>query len=201
MYEKKYSAAERKKLKTFEWNGRGSATAALRAKKMVQPRCAECQTPEVVRPESPTRWTWVNTCTHNPYWSLRPKVTKVPKIVPELDEDGNETGDFIQEDVVVRTRMIVEPNIVEIPMSIRFDDGEAVRKAAGHGYKVLSDQGIAPMCEMYGCGRAWPTVGTDFGVYCSTQHAKLCALDEMETTFLIINDPQLQKEQLRSIEV
>lgn len=206
MYEVKYSAADKKKLKTFEWNGRGSATAAMRAMKMVAPRCQECQTPEVIKDDSPTRWTWMKDCPHNPYWGMQPKVTKVPKIVDEIGEDGKPTGDYIQEDVVVRTRLIAQPNIVEIPMAERFEDGQAVQKAARHGFRILTDAGIAPMCQMYGCGKAWPTIGTDDGIYCSREHAQLCVIDFNNTaegvpTFLTINNPKLRKQELAEVNV
>src|SRR6266568_368775 len=173
-----YSPADRRKLTTFEWNGRGSTAGALRALKMVAPRCQTCQTPETVKGGSPRQFSWMKDCVHGagpagaePYFSLQPKVIKTPKLEP--DEDG----DLTLVETAVRTKMIRVPNIVEIPISERFEDGEAVQKAASHGFKVLPDVGLAPMCEMYGCGKAWPTVGTDFGAYCSEVHAGLCIDD------------------------
>jgi hypothetical protein len=197
----RYSAAEKKKLKAFEWNGRGSAMAALRAVKMLAPRCETCQTPEVIKAGNPRQWTWMQDCTHGagpdgmkPYFALQPKVIKTPKL--EQDEDG----DFTLVETAVRTKMIRVPNIVEIPLSERFDDGESVIKAEKHGFKHLEDGGLAPMCEMYGCGKAWPGVQTDLGRYCSEDHARLCVADATGVT-LTVNDGARRRAELRSVQI
>jgi hypothetical protein len=198
-HEVRYPEKMRETLKTFEWNGRGDANGAIRAIKMAQPICEICQTVEAIRDESPIRWTWMKDCEHGPqgmgpYWSFSPKVINTPKIVE--DEDG----EFVLDSVATRTKMVLMPNIVEIPITMGFESGEGLQKAAHHGFKVLSDIGLAPMCEMYGCGKAWPLVGTDFGNYCTEIHAKLCIADA-EGVLLIINNPKKRSEQLRSLNV
>src|SRR5258706_9669616 len=119
----KYSAADKKKLNDFGWNGRGKGSAAFRAAKMVRPICTDCQK------GLDTPAGWYDVCEHDPYWSLAPKVIKTPRY--ETDEDG----DMILAETQVRTKMIRVPNITEVIISVRQNDGQGVQKARNKGFK------------------------------------------------------------------
>lgn len=182
----KYSAADKKKYITFEWAGRGKGNAALRADKMVRPTCKECQ----IGLDTPRDW--AEHCEHDPYWSLQPKVIKTP--VYATDEDG----DMVLTETVTRTKMIRVPNITEVTNSVRHNDGEGRKKMQAKGFKLVTEVGIAPMCEMYGCGKAWPVVRTEYGDYCSQGHAKLCIADITEVKFTV-NDPRVYRQELQNV--
>lgn len=182
----KYSAADKKKYKSFEWAGRGKGSAALRASKMVRPICNECQ----VGLDTPINW--FEKCEHDPYWSLSPKVLKTP--VYETDEDG----DMILKQTDVRTKMLRVPNVTEVVNSARSNDGKGIEKMQKKGFKHFPEVNLAPMCEMYGCGRPWPVVRTEYGDYCTENHAKLCVADITEVKFTV-NDPRVYRQELQNV--
>lgn len=184
----KYSAADKKKYITFEWAGRGNGMAAVRCEKMLRPICNTCQK------GLDTLVGWEKTCEHEPYWSLQPKVIKTPKY--ETDEDG----DLVLVDTEIRTKMVKIPNIAEIVISPRHNDGRGVEKQKAKGFIPVTSGGVAPMCDMYGCGRAWPAIRTNYGDYCSELHAKLCVADALEIKFTV-NDGKVYQQELAGVTI
>lgn len=162
--EVRYSAAQKKSLKVWEWRG---AVATSRAVKMLRPQCGECQLGKDTLPE------WWKTCTHDPYWSSQRKNRTVPTWVK-----NEETGEEELTDEVTTTRRVRVPNIVEVPQGTRNNDGKGPRKFhETKGFLTFPEAGFAPMCEAHGCGNAWPTIGTRAGAYCSEEHARNCIID------------------------
>lgn len=184
-----YSAADKKKLKAWEWPGQNVATS--RSVKMVRPQCGECQQGLDTAPG------WWRSCTHDPYWSSQRKTRKIP--VWKLDP---ETGEEVLQEETTQTRRVRVPNILEVALISRSNDGEGPRRFHSmKGYRYLPEIGLAPMCEAHGCGRAWPTVQTaQNGVYCSEAHAKMCVGDAQgkQTTAWI--DPELDSGVARAMQ-
>jgi len=156
--------------------------------KMVRPTCRECQ-----GPDAPANW-WAN-CGHDPYFTKKPHIKKVERYETELI-DGVEREVLAGTDT--RTYLVREPNITEVVVTARANDGRGVEKKQRYGFKQLPDIGYAPMCEMYGCGKAFPTVDTQYGVYCSENHAKLCVADILEIKFTI-NRPDIRRQEMAAI--
>jgi hypothetical protein len=195
-----YTAKEQK-LQSFGWQGGARVQAAARAVKMVRPICSECQVGEFTVPG------WFKTCDHgpgpggSPYWSLQPKVRKIPKT--GVDEDG----DMVLLETEVRTKLVLMPNMCEVVLNIRQNSGQSVEMALRKGYKFLADEGIAPMCQLYGCGKTFPTVNTAYGDFCSEMHGKVVAADANEEILISVqgsNSPkanQAARKQLSEIVV
>lgn len=170
-----YSTADKKKLKTFQWTGGVSDERARRAIKMLKPVCFECQ--GNTWPPVPGWW---NDCPHRPYERLVPKKVRIESYIE--DEDGDIVLDEEATKRSMKTKMVLVPNIVEVIYHIQLNDHQGPLKFQTlKGFKQMHEAGYAPMCEAYGCGRAWPTFKSDeFGTYCSQKHAQQCALKEAE---------------------
>lgn len=169
----KYDKKDMDRLTKFEWAGRGDTVGGLRSIKLARPICQEgCQG------SLDTELTWYLRCTHgpkekdgSPYWRMRQHVKKVQVLDELKDDDGNGTGQYVGS-TQTRVYFTLEPNITEVVYSISHDNGEGPQIAMDFkGFKMLPDIGVAPMCELKGCGKAWPTFGTEFGNYCSEEHA------------------------------
>ena len=169
-----YTAAEKKKYKAWSW--KGNNTSGSRAIKMRRPQCSECQSVESFQ------FGWWKTCEHDPYWSSQSK-----KVGTEVWETGPDGVEYLNEEKTIATRKtkrIRVPNIVEVPFIARSNDGRGPAKfheQKGYLYMMEPDKSgtvFAPMCEMHGCGRSWPTVKTaKYGIYCSETHARACVAD------------------------
>lgn len=169
-----YSAPQRKQLKTEEWRGSVSPHGVRRAIKMVKPICFECQDPW------PAPQGWWNDCPHRPYERMVPKTIKHE--VYRQDEDGDTVLDEEETKRASKKKMILVPNVVEVMLHQQVNDGRGPEKMSIlKGFKSFPEAGYAPMCEAYGCGRAWPTFKSDeYGTYCGEAHARLCAMKEDE---------------------
>lgn len=187
MQQKKYSPTD-KKLTKFEWAGRGVGAGAVRALKMVRPICPTCQGIDALAD-------WHVKCEHDPYFTKKPHVKKVDKFEVQ-DVDGVEREVLVGQDT--RTFLVREPNITEVVVSVRSNDGRSVEKKRRYGFKELPEVGYAPMCQMYACGKAFPAVATEYGDYCSENHAKLCVADILEIKFTI-NRPDIRRQEMAAI--
>lgn len=196
-----YTAAQKKNLVTFEWAGRGDhAQSGLRAVKMARPICEQgCQGSM----DSALRW--MDTCKHgpaekdgSPYWRMRQHIKKVAAYEPVLDAEGDPTGEYMGK---TETRMFftLEPNITEVVYSMSHNSGTGVQDSIfWKGFKFLPEIGVAPMCELKGCGKAWPDVRTlDFGDYCTIDHARLVGA-RLQVVQLPANDEKKRREMLRN---
>lgn len=198
-----YTAAQKKKLFTFEWAGRGDTVSGLRAVKMARPICDQgCQN------GLDTLFKWWETCKHgpqekdgSPYWRMRQHVKKVDNYEPVLDSEGNPTGEYTGSKVA-RVFFKLEPNITEVVYDIGIGSGANPEQfKTFKGFAALPDVGVAPMCELKGCGKAWPTIRvaeyTDragdkvfrfaAASYCSEAHARLAGA-RIQSVFLPTND-------------
>lgn len=163
--ELRYTAADKKKLRAWEWQG---STATSRAVKMARPQCSVCQVGKDTKPE------WWKTCDHDPYWSSQRKVRTTP--VWKINEATGEE-ELVEE--TSTTRRVRVPNIVEVPLTKRANSGKGpVLFQVFKGFRYLPDIGLAPMCETHGCGKAWPSVATRGGNFCSEEHARAVLMDE-----------------------
>jgi hypothetical protein len=188
-----YSAKERNRLKTFEWNSRANVVMGHRAIKMLRPICKDCQNP----PEHPANW--YETCPHfgadrnKMYWSYSTKIIKTP--VYEEDEDG----DLVVKEEQVKTKLVLVPNWTEVPADTAHSDGQAPRRCYEQkGFRYPEEIGLAPMCQFSGCGKAWPRIRTSLGDYCTELHAKLAVANELEIN-LVAHNPRIRAQQLREI--
>lgn len=187
----KYKPTDRKNLIAFEWGGRGHGTGAVRALKMVRPICKLCY----LGPDTPSDWH--QKCEHDPYFSKKPHIKKVD-IFEIQDVDGVDRE--VLTGTETRTFLVKEPNITEVVASVRSNDGQGPAKKRRYGFRELPEVGYAPMCEMYGCGKAWPEIGTAHGNYCSENHAKLCIADALEVKFTI-NRPELRRQEMQAVNI
>lgn len=199
-----YTAAEKKKLITWEWAGRGDSISGLRAIKMARPICDKgCQSGL----DTVSGW-WLD-CKHgpeekdgSPYWRFRQHTKKVDVFAPVLDADGNPTDEF-SGTKDTRVFFKLEPNITEVVYDIGIGSGQNPGMfARTKGFVLLGDIGVAPMCELKGCGKAWPTVLVsaytvatgDLSVqfaearFCSERHARLAGARN-QNVFLPTNNP------------
>lgn len=189
-----YTKAQKDKLKDFGWSSRGHQHGAFRAIKMLRPVCYECSS-------QPGRFrNWVKDCVHDPYWRLQPKEIKVPVYI--TDEDGDMVLDEVATNKGKKVKMLRFPNIVEVPLATNINAGEGVTRATQKKqFRYLEEEDVAPICQMWGCGASWPTVGTEgFGDYCSENHAKLCAAHE-QGIILPSNDPAAMRRTLADIAI
>ena len=207
-----YTAAEKKKLVTWEWAGRGDAISGLRAVKMVRPICDKgCQAGLDTVPG------WWNTCKHgaeqkdgSPYWRFRQHTKKVDTYEPVLDKDGKETGEFVGTNET-RVFFKLEPNITEVVYDVGNGSGaNPAVFAQTKGFILLPEAGVAPMCELKGCGKAWPTVRISeysdrvgdavfrfaAAAYCSEAHARLAGA-RIQSVFLPTNDAAGRQQMLQ----
>lgn len=193
-----YTAAQKKKLYDAGWNGRGSEVGAVRSIKMVRPICKPCQS----EPYKVT--TWWSVCPHRGedglaiYWSQWPKVIKT-QVIGKDDE-----GDMALLNTVTRTKIVVLPNVTEVIQDEGKNIGRGPEKMRVKGFLFMEEAKLAPMCQMYGCGRSWPTVRTEeYGDYCSEYHAKLCVAtaEGIVMTEIIRSKKaeQVRKAQLREV--
>lgn len=173
-----YSEAERSRLKTFEWAGRGNTNRAMRAIKMLRPICKDCQGNADTNVPG-----WHEKCKHfddplRKYWQLSAKTIGVT--VYKEDEDGDLVIDEEATKSGTKTKYVLIPNWVEIPLRTGNYDGKGPQLMARKGFKLPQQVGLAPMCQFYGCGKAWPKFRCENGDYCSIGQAKLAMADEDE---------------------
>lgn len=164
-----YTKAQLSKLKAWEWTG---VLDDSRVIKMARPQCRICQTGKVDLPPN-----WADSCTHDPYWSSQKKTRVKPTWEDQVNPDTGETESVLTGEETTTYRVRV-PNIVEVSFHARSNAGKGPQLfQVFKGYKRLPEVGLAPMCEMRGCGKAWPTVRTRFGDFCTEQHARAVGAD------------------------
>lgn len=189
-----YTEAQRKKLVKWEWQT-PNIVSGFRSVKMLRPICKECQD----NPQHPVNWS--EFCTHGGedkekylYWSLRPKTIKIPSY--EQDADGDLV--LVKEDVV--NKMILVPNWSDIAADLGHSDGAMptyLHDSAG--FRFPEEIGLAPMCQMYQCGKAFPRVRTTLGDYCEEYHAKIAISNERG--ILLPTNPRLRAERLAEVAI
>ena len=199
-----YTREQRETLYDASWKGSGKGAGAVRAVKMVRPECSICQ---IGGDEVVGWWNhYENTeDSHDHYWGLRPKTLRVPKYIK--DEDGDLVLDEAGTKAASRTKFIRVPNIVEVLVQESSNSGLAVQKFTQRkGFKTLQAIGVAPMCELYGCGKSFPSVRTEYGDYCNVTHAKLAIANEIGVKFTVWNDgskeaKDIMRKELQEIQV
>jgi hypothetical protein len=182
-----YTDAQKKKLYVMEWKVKGNAVStALRGVKMVQPICNICQGADV-------ELGWWATCKHgpvekdgSPYWRMRQHIRRVEAFTPVVDADGKETGAFTSNrgpdgKAPAQNFFTLEPNINEVA----YNQGHASGRLPGNqrlykGWKFLEELGIAPMCMLKGCGKAFPTIKVETDYFCSVEHARAVGAREQQ---------------------
>lgn len=168
--------------------------ANIRMVKMAQPICKECQFPH--------RFGWWNDCPHDPYWTEEMVETSEPQM--EEQEDGTFliTGE--------KKRLIKKrtPNLTQVALTERHNSGQGVvLSQRNKGFKFLQEINLEPMCQFRDCWRSVQgdkKVRTDWGDFCSSQHARLVGADELGVVLEIPGNqyyPRIRDEQLRKIDL
>ena len=163
--------------------------SAIRMKKMVQPICPHSQTKYDTTPEGklvPRRdagqqpncqirggqwWKECETLGHDPYNRTRIWYSK------EDQFDTDSTGEQVQTGVRTVRHEDKIPNIAQVAAHIRVNSARGPElKKQNAGFRDLVEMGFDPVCEMRNCQK--PVEFTsNYGEYCSRNHAALCAAD------------------------
>jgi hypothetical protein len=111
----------------------------------------------------------------------------VEQFEPILDDDGKETGayksnrDPISGKAPAQNFFTLEPNISEVAYTQSIGSGrQPGNQRLYKGWKFLEELGIAPMCMLFGCGRAFPTVKVENDYFCSIEHARAVGAREQQ---------------------
>lgn len=150
-------------------------SGVLRSLKMAQPLCEECQK------QYQNAVGWQDACPHDPYISK----LHVDVEVPVYAED--EEGDMVLVETKLKKKLVIEPNVVQIPLSQDINNGRGPELAREKkGYRFLDELGYAEMCQMHNC---WlpASVATVWGDYCSESHARLVGAREMGENLEVLN--------------
>jgi len=203
-----------------------SLEQGLRGRKMVAP---SCQVPVVVHgktewttgpcqqqvKESPTlRYSWFKTCPHG----------------PEFDEHGQaipeERRPYYETDIYEKRTPVLGPRgeikewkqtehysarlrVVDVALAETIMSGRAVNYRLARGALPVSDFGLAPFCEAYGCMRQ-KTQQFKNGRFCSALHAKFVKAREtgtmvpvggFDTSWPMATSTQKRNEVLAAVEV
>lgn len=161
----------------------------LRVVKMLQPIHPECQ-----HPYRRGWWTACEEAGHEPYLTKQ----EVDVSTPVYDHD--EDGDLVLVDTKTKRKLVVHPNIVQVPLSRGVGDARAPERFAREkGFRHMEEMGYSPLCQMLNCWQEAKLV-TNWGEFCSTEHARLVAADEDEIA-LEVYDQRKRNRQLRAIDI
>lgn len=147
-----------------------------------------CQDPTKIRAG------WWESCTHEPYFSLRAMRETKPQY--ETLPDGRQK--LVGEETVIWHEK--HANLAQIPVSQRINNGRAIEHYRTLGFKFPEEIGFAPFCQFNDCWSQNLKFRGSHGDYCSEMQAKLIAADENEDKLEILN-PKKRKRQLAALSV
>lgn len=143
----------------------------------------------------PRWWEQCEALGHNPYWTVR--VWYEPVDITTEDENG----DLIVTGTKRVKHTVKRPNLAQVAVGIRHNSGLGAKvKITKHGFKRLGDIGFEECCQFRNCQKPLDPkfTGTNFGNYCSYEHAALIGAD-IEGILLNYPEPRLNGTEYEKI--
>lgn len=127
--------------------------------------------------EGPNWWERCEARGHDPYFRTRTWYTIQDKLEETELPDGTKALVKTGEYRIPHTAR--EPNLAQVAVNIRINNGRGVEDARRKGFRRLNDAGFKDVCQFRNCQKDITKAGTSrtYGSYCSREHLQLIAAD------------------------